>query len=124
MNNKKNILVIDNEECIRDTFAAFLLEEGYGVSTAESYDEFLLAIEGNTFDLLITVIILGGKTGLDIVHMTKEKGMNCSVIVITGFPSLEYTRETTKLGVSSFLMKPVDRESLLSAVTKALHPEE
>lgn len=119
MNNKKKILVIDNEASIRETFEAFLIDEGYSVSTASNYDEFLKAVEKETFHLIVTDIILGGKTGLDIVRHVQGKGMACSFIVITGYPSLEYTRETSELGVSSFLMKPVDRETLLDAVEKA-----
>lgn len=111
-----SVLVVDDEKILRFTFREFLEEGGYEVETAENYDNALEKLKEKSFDLVITDIILGGKTGIDLLEKIKEMELACPVIVLTGYPDVETATEAVRLGAFNYLSKPVDQEMLLNAV--------
>ena len=120
----KSVLVVDDEKILRYTFSEFLEEGGYAVTTAENYDDALGKLEKQAFDLVITDIILGGKTGIDLLQQIKEMELACPVIVLTGYPDVETATEAVRLGAFNYLSKPVDQEMLLNAVRIAIKYKE
>jgi DNA-binding NtrC family response regulator len=117
---KERILVVDDEKGLRLTFQSFLADEGYDVSIAEDYDAGLKQIDAKDFDLVISDIILGGKTGLDVVREVKKRNPACPVVLITGYPNLETASEAVRLGAFDYLSKPVVQEALLRVARQAL----
>src|SRR5512143_4073182 len=115
-----DILVIDDEEGLRFTFILFLESAGYHVETAGDYREASAAIAAKDFDLIFADIILGGKTGLDILREAKERNPACPVVMITGFPTVETAAEAVRLGAFDYLPKPVEQEALLRITRLAL----
>ncbi len=114
------ILVIDDEQSIRVTLEHFLIEEGNDVVTAEDYDSGLVMAEDNSFDLIITDIILGGKTGIDLLREVKRRKMNCPVIMITGAPDIKTATDALRLGAFDYISKPVKKNALLHVTGMAL----
>ena len=78
------ILVIDDEESIVYTFGSFLCDEGHEILAARNYDEGLKHISGTDVDVVFSDIILGGKTGIDVLREVKARGLTCPVVMITG----------------------------------------
>jgi DNA-binding NtrC family response regulator len=115
-----DILVIDDEESIRYTFANFLSEAGHAVSVARNYAEGIAQISGRNFDLIFSDIILGGRTGIDILRVAKESNLICPVVMITGYPTVETAAEAVRLGAFDYLQKPVEQETLLHITRLAL----
>lgn len=124
MNNPQQqtaILVIDDEESLRNTFQFFLENQGYSpVDTAASFEEALQFLGKQSYDLIISDIILGGDTGIDILKRVREMGMTCPVVMITGYPSVETAAEAVRLGAFDYIPKPVDKEALLKTARIAL----
>jgi DNA-binding NtrC family response regulator len=120
MKRKANILVVDDEECIRNTFGIFLADEGHDATTACNYREGLAALDQKEFNLIIVDIILGDGSGLDLVPEIKKRGMNCKVIIITGAPSDESASYALKEGIFKYIPKPVRKDELLRVVNSAL----
>lgn len=120
----KSILIVDDEEILRFTFGEFLQEGGYEVSAAANYDDALEKLGASVFDLVITDIILGGKTGIDLLEKIKDMGLNCPVIVLTGFPEVETASRAVSLGAFNYLSKPVDHDTLLNSARVALKYKE
>lgn len=116
----KKILVIDDEKSLRFTFKRFLLEEGYEVETAEDYESALDLLENNTFTLIFSDILLGGKTGLDLLKIIKKRDSLCPVVMITGYPNIETASEAVRLGAFDYLSKPVLKKDLLQVARSAL----
>jgi two-component system response regulator HydG len=114
------ILVIDDEESIRYTFASFLSEEGHAVAVAANFTEGLARLSEKGFDLIFSDIILGGRTGIDILREAKERNPACPVVMITGFPTVETAAEAVRLGAFDYLPKPVEQEALLRTTRLAL----
>ena len=117
---KSKILVIDDEESIRFTFKTFLSEEGHKVLTAEDYEGALDAISSTDLDFIITDIILGPQSGVDILREVKDRGMNCPVLMITGEPNIKSATDAVRLGAFDYLYKPIRKETLLRVTSHAL----
>ncbi len=116
-----NILVVDDEESIRYTFENFLSDQGHEVATAKDYDTAIKEIAKNEFDLIFMDIILGGKTGMDLLQETKEKNLRCPVVMITGYPNVETASDAVRLGAFDYIFKPIKQETLLHTANTALH---
>ncbi len=116
-----HILIVDDEESIRVTFAMFLKREGYGrVTTAASMEEALIVINEERFDLIISDIVLEGASGTDLLKHIQKTGIECPVVMITGFPNLKTAAEAVRFGAFEYLSKPVNKEALLRIVRQAL----
>ncbi len=113
MDRKVKILVIDDEESIRFTFENFLEDEGYEVVTAADFDTALARLDGSDFDLVFADILLGGRTGIDVMRVVRERGLSAQVVIITGAPDIDTASEALRLGAFDYISKPVDQETLL-----------
>ncbi len=116
-----HILIVDDEESIRITFEMFLKREGYGkITTAATLEEALALINEHSFDLIISDIVLEGASGTELLRYIRQTGVQCPVVMITGFPNLESAAEAVRLGAFDYISKPVNKETLLRFVRQAL----
>ncbi len=116
------ILIVDDEASIRLTFEMFLAREGYGpIVTASTLKEALLAIKEHSFDLIISDIVLEGERGTDLLCKIRESGIECPVVMVTGFPNLDTAAEAVRYGAFDYISKPVNKETLLKFVRQALN---
>ena len=120
MEIRSRILVVDDEESIRFTFENFLSEEGYDVTTAINYNNALAVLDQKEFDLIIIDIILGGKTGLDLVQEIRARDLRCQVVIITASPTAETVSDAYKKDVFEYISKPVRKDELLRVTREAL----
>ena len=118
---ESKVLVVDDEESLRLTFKTFLSREGYGpVTTASTFDEALALIENNTYDLIVSDIVLEGASGIDLLRRAKELHQECPVVMVTGYPNIKSASEAVRLGAFDYLPKPVKKEELLRTARMAL----
>lgn len=117
---KAKVLIIKDEKSIRYTLNEFLLKEGYDVLTAEDFDEALKIIKKQYIDLILTDIILGDKTGIDLLGEIKERNLNCSVVIFTEQSNIETAAGAIRLGAYDYLAKPFKKGELLHTVRMAL----
>lgn len=115
-----HLLVVDDEQSIRETFDIFLTNAGFGVDVAADYANAEAMIESGDYDLVISDIILGARNGLDLLRGAFERSPDTLFILITGQPSLETATESVRLGAYDYLAKPVTKDVLLGTVQKAL----
>ena len=115
-----NILLVDDEETIRFAFSELLSRDGHDVTTADSYEAAIDTLSGNEFDLIITDILLGGHTGVDLLRQVKDRRLTCPVIMITGEPNIKTAMEAVRLGAFDYIPKPVEKETLLKTARLAL----
>lgn len=118
------VLVIDDEESIRFAFKIHLMNEAYEVMTAEDYSSGMAAVTSFNPDLVITDVILGGRTGVDILRKIKDIGMQCPVILMTGEPNIETAAVGVRLGAFDYLPKPIRKKTLLRVTSHALRHKE
>lgn len=119
--NTGSILVVDDEESLRETFHFFLTREGYGpVLTCGEYDQALTIITTEKIDLIISDIVLDNSSGIELLKYTRQNNIECPFIIITGFPDVDTAAESLRFGAFDYIVKPVDKEALLRSVRLAL----
>lgn len=117
----RNILIVDDEESLRLTFEMFLRREGYeNIKVAGTFQQAVELINSFPFDLIISDVVLEGDKGTDLLRHIREAGINCPVVMITGFPNLDSASEAVRYGAFDYLSKPVNKEILLKIVSQAL----
>jgi len=120
MNEKANILIIDDEEAIRDSFSQVLKREGYGVKAAKDGREGLKFFKEEFFHVVLLDLKLPGLDGMRILSKIKEENPETPVIIITGFATIESAVEAMKRGALNYLAKPCSPGELRHIVKKAL----
>ncbi|MCA9898886.1 MAG: response regulator [Ardenticatenaceae bacterium] len=125
MADVKQILVVDDHfemlEFLRSMLE--LSNQDCEVLAVPSAEEGLLELRRSQFDLLITDVRLPGMSGFDLVRRVKALGRDIPVIMITAYSSSQGKKEANELGVYRYFQKPLDTDSVLTAVHTALHGE-
>lgn len=125
MADAKQILVVDDHfemlEFLRSMLE--LSNQDCEVLAVPSAEEGLLELRRSQFDLLITDVRLPGMSGFDLVRRVKALGRDIPVIMITAYSSNQGRKEAADLGVYRYFQKPLDTDSVLTAVHTALHGE-
>ncbi len=115
------ILVVDDEVSLRNTFRIFLQRAGYKtVMAVGSFAEAVKVVSSRMFDLIICDIVLESHSGIDLLRRFRQLGVNCPVVIITGFPQVETASEAVRLGAFDYLAKPVEKEALLKIARLAI----
>jgi len=121
--NKKNkILIIDDEEVIRDGCRQILTRQGYVVDCASNAREGLKLAGKGIYDLILLDVRMPEMSGLDILKKLKaEDFIAAKIIVITGYATIPLAVEAMRCGAVNFLAKPYTAGQLREAVSEALH---
>lgn len=114
------ILVVDDEEIIRDSIYYVLEKEGYIVEKAENGKVAYDLIVNNHFDLVITDIEMPVMKGTELLEKIKTLDVQTSVIIITAFGSLDTAITALRNGASDYILKPVEFDELLIKVTRLI----
>lgn len=117
---KPHILVVDDEQSMREFLDIMLTREGYQVSCADSCPSAIQMVEHTEFDLLLCDIRLGNMTGLDVLRAAKKKNPNTVVIMISAYASAETAVEAMNHGAFDYVPKPFDNNELKQTISKAL----
>lgn len=112
--------VIDDDPAIRDSLSFLLSSADLVARTYESAITFLAHLGALEPGCIVTDVRMPGMSGLELVAKLKEKGVVHPVIVLTGHADVALAVEAMKAGVSDFIEKPFDDETLLRAVRAAL----
>jgi len=115
-----SILIVDDEQSMRDFLAIMLKKEGHEVVTVEDGDEAIKAIEKDIYDLVITDIKMPGIDGLQVLRSVKRVSPNTLVIVITAYSSTEDAVFAIKQGALDYITKPFEIERIKLVIKKAL----
>ena len=116
-----DILVVDDEQDIRDLVAGILEDEGYSVRTAADSDQALAAIRERRPSILVQDIWMqgGGLDGLELLDLVKSLDAELPVIMISGHGNIETAVSAIKRGAYDFLEKPFKADRLLLLVERA-----
>ena len=114
------ILVVDDEESIRDLLRLVLTREGYSVVTANGGEEAIEYLEAQRFDLVITDLVMPRVNGVEVLRAARRIDPNYPVMVITGYPSVETVTELVRLGAGDYLTKPFNIDVVRMTVAKLL----
>ena len=116
----KQILVVDDEERIRQSLNGILKDEGYEVQEAKDGAQALKQVESDSPDLILLDIWMPGMDGIEVLERVKGQIPNLPVIMISGHGNIELAVKAVKLGAFDFIEKPLSLEKVLLAVNNAL----
>ncbi len=114
------VLIVDDEEGIRQSLTAILREEGYATDAVRSGEECLEAAKRRAYDLVLLDIWLDGMDGLETLRKLSGLARPPVVVVISGHGTIETAVRATKLGAFDFIEKPLALEKMLVAVRNAM----
>ena len=114
------ILVVDDQVSISQHIQAILGNEGYDVSIAHSGDQALIKLSSQSFDILLADMKMPGMNGLELFKKARKFDQNISGIIMTAYGSIYSAVESIKQGISNYLEKPFEPESLLMVLEKTL----
>src|SRR4051795_8723640 len=106
------ILVIDDDNAVRDTIERMLRSAGYTVQAAPSGEEGLTLASGGAFDVVLSDMRMQGLSGLDVLRKLREHRVDSVFIIMTGFGTVDTAVEAMQLGAVDFVQKPFFRDEL------------
>lgn len=113
---KRNILIVDDDENIRETLKEILVSEGYNVDTVGTGDEAVRSAIDKAYTLVLLDINLPDSPGLEILQKIHKQTPRTIIIMITGYPTLDNAAESLNFGASAYIMKPVRPDELLKYI--------
>ena len=122
MNNK--ILVVDDEEIIRESLSYILRKEGYPVEEAANGKIAYEKLKEDSFDLVITDLEMPEMKGTALLKEIQNLHLRTSTIIITAFGSLETAISALRNGASDYILKPIEFDELLFKVKKLFEVQE
>jgi two-component system response regulator PilR (NtrC family) len=106
------IMVVDDEENIREVLSNYLETLGYEVLTASDGADALTKFEVGAFDLIISDLLMPNIDGLELLRKVREKDRDVVFLMITGYPSIETAVEAIKKGAYDYITKPFHMEDV------------
>jgi DNA-binding NtrC family response regulator len=120
MNATANVLIVDDEESVRRSYARLLGEAHCSAEAARDGAEALRAMEQRPFDVVLLDLRMPGADGLAVLEEIKQKWPASEVVVITGYPTIESAKQALQLGAYDYLAKPADPEDVINAARGAM----
>src|SRR6201997_203256 len=115
------ILVVDDEEPIREIVAQMLTTAGYRCKEAASGMEALAVLtSGEEFELMLSDLMMADLDGIGLLERTKEKYPDMPVVMVTAVHDISVALAAIRNGAYDYLLKPFEREQLLNTVSRAL----
>ena len=118
--NTINVLVVDDEAIMQDSFARILNKEGHEVQTASSGEEAIEKFDREPFDLVLLDIKMPGIGGIETLRRLKEMDPGVTILIVTGYPSIDTAVKAIKLGAYDYITKPFTPDVLRIAINRAL----
>ena len=117
---KGRILIVDDETVVRESLQSWFDSEGYETGVAAGGREALVAIQKKQFDLALLDIKMPGMDGIELQKKLREADPELTVIIMTGYASVETAVEALKAGAYDYITKPIDPDELVHLVANAL----
>ena len=115
------ILVVDDEETIREIVSSMLTTAGYKCRQAGSGMEALALLEsGEEFELMLSDLMMANLDGIGLLERTKERFPEMPVVMVTAVHDISVALAAIRNGAYDYLLKPFEREQLLATVRRAL----
>ena len=115
-----NILVVDDDKAVRTALKINLTKHGMNVHLASHPSAALEILAHTTFELVLSDVRMPGATGIDLLKNIRESWPVTSVIMMTGYGSVQDAVQAMRLGAADYLIKPVEKDELLIIIERVL----
>jgi len=118
--DRPRILIVDDEQAVRDLVAKTLTMADYDVDTAADGPSAIDRLRNTVYDLLITDLKMPGMDGLSVIREARQKSAEMPIVIITGYSTEASAIEAINLGVCGYLTKPFRLPRVLAVAARAL----
>ena len=118
-NNQVHILIVDDDNRIRDLLSEYLKENNYIVSTSENAENAKIKISYFKFDLIVLDVMMPGQDGYDLTKEIK-KDINIPIILLTAKDEVQNRIKGLELGADDYMPKPFEPEELIARIQSIL----
>ena len=114
------VLVVDDENEVRQVMVRMLSSAGYRVCTASDGEEALATLEREQIDLIVTDIGMPKADGMTVLRTVRDRNLELPVLLVTGAPTTESAIRAVRDRATEYLTKPLDPDTFIEAVQRAL----
>jgi response regulator RpfG family c-di-GMP phosphodiesterase len=114
------ILVVDDEQVIRDILSEFLSMEGYVVRSVDSGERALTELRLRPYDMVISDLKMPGISGIELLERISDENINVLTVIMTGFGTVETAIQAMKKGAYDYILKPFKVEEVMHVVRRGL----
>jgi two-component system, NtrC family, response regulator HydG len=120
---KKTVLIVDDDRSVVRTFTKLLQRGGYETDFAETGKEALAKMNSRSYDVVLMDYRLPDLDGSEVLARAKDKTRNSIKIMITGLPSLDTGSKVLDEGADAYLVKPVKPDELFALIKEKLEKD-
>jgi DNA-binding NtrC family response regulator len=115
----QKLLIVEDDQSVRNTMVMCLELEGYAVEAVSSTREAIDRLREQTFPIVISDIYLDERTGIDVLRTARQQNPDCAVILMTGRGSMETVMAATEGGAFEYLAKPFEMAQMIDTIKRA-----
>lgn len=114
-NEQETILVVDDDDVLRNRLEKSFTRRGFQVFVAEGYEEAILQAKTHSPSRAVLDLKMPGQTGLEVLRDIREASPTTRCVILTGYGSITNAVEAVKLGAVGYITKPADADQVLAA---------
>ncbi len=118
--HNKSILLVDDEESIRNSFGMDLRQDNFDVTLASSGEEAIKLLNDQQFDTVVTDLSMPGLDGIQVLKEAKKLNSLTGVIILTGYGDMTSAIDALRLGADDYLLKPCEPDELILRIERCL----
>jgi len=120
---RTHILVVDDEEIVRESLSSWLREDGYRVETAPDGPSALERVKAEKWSILLVDLKMPGMDGLQVLEEVKKIQADAAVVIMTAFATVDTAVNAMKYGAYDYLVKPFDPEEMSLMIEKIVQQQ-
>lgn len=120
MTSKAKILVVDDDDGIRESLSLILKKRGYLAESCACGKDAIEKLENSSYDILLTDLKMPEMTGIELLKTAAKLNPSMGAIIMTGFGEINTYLEAMDLGAAEYLNKPVKSEELELIIEKVM----
>ena len=120
MNTKNSILIVDDENIVRDSLSKWFHEDGFNVGTAENAAAALRQLQSQRWDVILLDIVMPGMDGIELQQRIREIDPTAIIVFITAHASVDTAVRALKSGAFDYVTKPIDPDYLSHLINNAM----
>jgi len=121
MNDKANILIVDDEAVVRHSHLRSLEGSDCNARSAEGGRQAIQLMEEYPVDVVLLDLRMPDLDGMDVLRTIKHRWPDSEVVVITGYPSIESAKQALRLGAFNYLTKPLGPDEVIKVANDAMN---
>jgi DNA-binding NtrC family response regulator len=116
----KNIVVVDDDQLLREVVGEYLTKNGFNVETPDSAVNTLQRFEPGKYNLAVIDLVMPDMGGIELMEALLSKDPNLKIVIMTGYPTVDSAYKAMVDGVAEYIIKPFRMKELLEVVTRLL----